>query len=89
MEGTNNVLLSAIAHGVNSAAVEFALDYSCDMSKEASMASDMPIRVHDVNTAAQGRISLIIVPSADKDVIKTAEKYNISLITTGITNILN
>ena len=58
------------------------------MSKEAILASDMPIMVHDVNVASQGRIGLIIVPSADKDVINQADKYNIALITTGFTNIL-
>jgi len=79
---------AAISQGLQSASVEFALDYSCDMSKEAILASDMPIMVHDVNVASQGRIGLIIVPSADKDVINQADKYNIALITTGFTNIL-
>ena len=79
---------AAIAQGLQSASVEFALDYSCDSSKEAVLASDMPITVHDVNVASQGRISLIIVPFADKDVINQADKYNMSVITTGFTNIL-
>lgn len=78
----------AIAQGLQSASTEFALDYSCDMSKDAILASDMPVTVHDVNVAAQGRIALIIVPSADMEVIKQADKYNIALITTGFTNIL-
>ena len=79
---------TAIAQGLQSASVEFALDYSCDMSKEAILASDMPITVHDVNVASQGRIGLIIVPFAEKDVINQADKYNMAVITTGFTNIL-
>lgn len=79
---------SSISQGLQTASVEFAIDYSCDMSKDAILASDMPITIHDVNVASQGRIGLIIVPFADKDVILQADKYSISLITTGISNIL-
>ena len=79
---------SAIAQGLQSASIEFALDYSCDMSKDAVLASDMPVTVHEINVASQGRISTVIVPSADKDVINQADKYNIAVITTGFTNIL-
>ena len=79
---------TAIAQGLQSASVEFALDYSCDSSKEAVLASDMPISVHDVNVASQGRIGLIIVPFADKEVVNQADKYNMAVITTGFTNIL-
>ena len=79
---------TAIAQGLQAASVEFALDYSCDMSKDAVLASDMPITVHDVNVAAQGRIGLIIVPFAQKDVIDQADKYSMGLIVTGFTNIL-
>ncbi len=79
---------TAIAQGLQTASVEFALDYSCDMSKDAILASDMPITVHDVNVASKGRIGLIIVPFADKEVVAQADKYNISVITTGFTNIL-
>ena len=79
---------TAIAQGLQSASVEFALDYSCDSSKEAILASDMPITIHDVNVAAQGRISTIIVPFAEKELINQADKYEISVITTGFTNIL-
>ena len=79
---------SAISQGLHSASVEFALDYSCDMSKEAVMASDMGITIHDLNVAAQGRIGLIILPFADNDLIKAADKFNIAIITTGFTNIL-
>ncbi len=79
---------SAISQGLQSASVEFALDYSCDMSKEAVIAFDMPITVHDINVAAQGRISLVILPYAGKDIIELADKFNMSLIVTGVTNIL-
>ena len=79
---------TAIAQGLQSASVEFALDYSCDSSKDAILASDLPLTVHDVNVASQGRIGVIIVPSADKDIIIQADKYGIAMITTGFTNIL-
>lgn len=79
---------TALAQGLQTVSVEFALDYSCDMSKDAILASDMPITIHDVNVASQGRIALIIVPFADKEVINLADKYSMSLITTGMTNIL-
>ncbi|MCQ2755049.1 MAG: hypothetical protein MJ231_08420 [bacterium] len=78
---------TAISQGLQSASVEYALDYSCDMSKEAVLASDMPITTHDVNVASQGRISLIIIPNASKEIVSLADKYNMSAITTGITNI--
>ena len=80
---------TAISQSLCTASVEFALDYSCDMSKDAILASDMPISVHDINVASQGRIGLVIVPDADKDVINQADKYNMALITTMITNILH
>lgn len=79
---------TAIAQGLQTASVEFALDYSCDSSKEAILASDMPITTHDIDVASQGRISMIIVPSASKEIIEKADKYGMSLITTGFTNIL-
>lgn len=79
---------TAIAQGLQSASVEFALDYSCDSSKDAIMASDMNITIHDVNVASQGRIALIIVPHANNEIIAQADKYNMAIITTGFTNIL-
>lgn len=79
---------TAVAQGLQTASVEFALDYSCDMSKDAILASDMPITIHDINTAAQGRVGLIIVPSMDKDAISQADKFGMAVITTQITNIL-
>lgn len=79
---------TAISQGLQSASVEFALDYSCDASKDAVLASDMPITAHDINVAAQGRIGLIIVPSADRAIIEQADRLNLAIITTGYTNIL-
>lgn len=79
---------NAISQGLQSASIEFALDYSCDSSKDAILASDMPLTVHDINVAAQGRIALVIVPFATKEVVVQADKYSIVLITTGFTNIL-
>lgn len=79
---------TAIAQGLKNASVEFALDYSCDMSKEAVLASDMPISIHDIHVASQGRIGVIIIPEADSDIIKQADKYGMVLITTKISNIL-
>ena len=78
---------TAVAQGLQSASIEYALDYSCDGSKEAILASDMGITAHDLNVAAQGRISLVIIPSASKEIITLADKYNMALITTGFTNV--
>ena len=72
----------------SSVSSEFAIDYACDASKDAILASDMPITIHDINAAAQGRIAMIIVPFAANEIINAADKFNISVITTGITNIL-
>ena len=80
---------SAISQGLQGSFVEYALNYSCEMAKESVMASDMPLTVHDINAAVQNRIVLIIVPTASKDVIETVDKYNVGMITTGITNILH
>jgi len=79
---------NAIAQGLQSAAIEFVLDYSCDSSKDAILASDLPLTIHDIDVASQGRIGLIILPFAEKDIISKADKYNMVVITTGFTNIL-
>ena len=79
---------TSISQGLQSASIEYALDYSCDRSKEAVLASDMEISLHDLNVAAQGRISLIIVPQASKELVNAADKFNMAIITTGFTNIL-
>lgn len=80
----------AIGQGQTSrvGAFEWALDYACDEAKDAVVASDgfLPA-IDNIHAAAQGRISLIIQPGGsikDADVIAEADKYNISMITTGI-----
>lgn len=69
-------------------AVEIALNRACDGSKDAVLASDgfFPA-IDNIQAAAQGRISAIIQPGGsikDKDVIETADKYKIVMITTGV-----
>jgi len=69
-------------------AFEWALNYACDGSKDAVAASDgfFPA-VDNIQFAAQGRIALIIQPGGsikDKDVIEEADKFNMTMITTGI-----
>lgn len=80
----------AIGQGQTSriCSMEWALDYACDTSKDAVIASDgfFPA-IDNIQAAAQGRIALIIQPGGsikDADVIAEADKYNISMITTGI-----
>ena len=71
-------------------AVEQALNFACDGSKEAVLATDGILYSQDaVFAAAPGRISSIIQPDGsekDKDLIALADKYNIAMITTGIRN---
>ena len=69
-------------------AFEIALNKACDGSKDAVVASDgfFPA-IDNIHVAAQGRIAAIIQPGGsikDEEVIKTADKYNIAMITTGI-----
>lgn len=80
----------AIAQGQTSriCATEWAMNFACDETKDAVLASDgfLPV-IDNIHTAAQGRISLVIQPGGsvkDKDVISAADKYNIAMITTGI-----
>ena len=83
-------ILVALSGGADSVAllrVLHALDYSCDSSKDEILASDMAITAHDINVASQGRIGLIIVPQASKEVVEQADKYEMAVITTGFTNI--
>lgn len=79
---------SSIAQGLQTSFVEHALNYACEKAKDAILASDMPLTIHDINAAAQCRIGLIIVPSASNEIVLTADKLNIAVITTGLTNIL-
>lgn len=69
-------------------ALEIALNRACDSSKDAVLASDgfFPA-VDNIYSAVQGRIKAIIQPGGsikDKDVIASADKYGIAMITTGI-----
>ena len=83
---------TAIAQGQTNtlSAVESALNYACDTSKEAVLASDAVITAEDcIFAAVQGRINLIIQPGGsikDAKIIETCDKYGISMITTGIRN---
>ncbi len=80
---------ASIAQGLQTSFIEHALNYACERTKEAVLASDMPLTIHDINAAAQGRIALVIMPSASNDLVAAADKFGLVLITTGITNILN
>ena len=83
---------SAIAQGHTNVvpAVEWALDYACDNSKEAVLASDSAIQSEDsIYSAVQARINLIIQPGGsvkDQQLIEVCDKYGIAMITTGIRN---
>ena len=95
---TNSVVIArdfksvAIAQGQTNAlsAVEWALNYACDGSKEAVLASDSFLPAEDcIYSAIQGRISLIIQPGGaikDQKLIEVCDKYGIAMITTGIRN---
>ena len=80
---------TAIIQGVQNSALELALDYSCDTSKDAVVAVDGQISVHDLEVAAQGRIFAMIIPFATPELIKLADKYQIVILTTGFTNYLD
>lgn len=80
----------AIGQGNTSriASMEWALDYACDGTKDAVIASDgfFPA-IDNIQAAAQGRIGLIIQPGGsikDPDVIAEADKLNVAMITTGM-----
>jgi len=80
----------AIGQGQTSriCAMEWALNYACDGTKDAVVASDgfLPA-VDNIQAAVQGRIGLIIQPGGsikDNEVIAEADKYNLAMITTGI-----
>ena len=79
---------SAISQGLLAASVEYALDYSCDLSKESIIAFDTDITTHDVDVASQGRVSVIILPKASQEIVKLADKYSMVVIETGHSNTL-
>lgn len=78
--------ITGISQGLQTPAFEYALNVACDNAKEAVLASDVPLSVHDLNVAVQDRISLIIQPGVSPDVLKQADKFNVAMITTGISN---
>lgn len=83
---------SAISQGQTNAmsAVESALNYACDNSKDAILASDTVLTAEDcIYSAVQARIGLIIQPGGsikDQKIIEVCDKYGIAMITTGIRN---
>ena len=82
----------AVSQGFTSVAgaVEAAMDTSCDGAKDSVMASDTVLDTEEcIYAAVQGRISTIIQPGGSKNdskLIELANKYNISMIFTGINN---
>lgn len=77
---------TGISQGLQNSAFEYALNTSCDRAKESVLAADVPMTVHDLNVAVQNRVSLIIQPGVKQDVLKQADKFNVAVITTGISN---
>ncbi len=83
---------AAIAQGHVSplTAVEDAVNWACDNSKDAVLASDNTLPTVDcIQIAAQGRIGMIIQPGGsanDASMIELADRYNISMVFTGIKN---
>lgn len=71
-------------------AIEEALKFACDGSKDAVLATDGIIYSHDsIYAAAQGRIGVIIQPGGsvkDRELIELADKFGIVMIMTGIRN---
>ena len=71
-------------------AVEAAMDFACENSKDAVLAVDGFVEDEEtINAAIQGRIGLIIEAGDGPDskkIAKIADKYNISHIETGIRN---
>lgn len=71
-------------------AVESAMDTACENSKDAVMALDCSIETSQVlNTAIQGRIGLIVETgdsSKSSELLKYADKYEISIIYTKMSN---
>ena len=69
-------------------ACENAVDLACDSTKDAVLATDSKILTPEVlHAAARGRLALIIQAGGslnDKKLIEQCDKYEISMITTGI-----
>ncbi len=74
-------------------AIDIALDRACDNSKDAIMATDGFIATTDgIFDAAQARIAGIIQPGGskrDKEIAQTCDKYELTMITTGLRQFKN
>lgn len=69
-------------------ACQGAMDYACDSTKDAVVATDSAINNIDViHAAARGRVALIIQSGGtqnDKKIAEQCDKYEIAMLTTGI-----
>lgn len=69
-------------------ALAFALNKVCDSTKDSVVASDTTLTsVDNINIAIQNRVSGIIQPAGsikDKELINCADKYELSMVSTGI-----
>lgn len=86
---------TGISQGQNNIveAVDIALNKACENSKDAVLIVDSAINTVDViNDAVQGRISGIIYPGSKmkvKEITSAADKYDLVMIKTGITQFRN
>ncbi|MBR1753215.1 hypothetical protein IJ732_00110 [bacterium] len=69
-------------------AFENAVDFSCNESKDAVLATDGQIlAVESINAAIQGRVGVIIqTGESPKPVVDAVNKYNLVMINTGISH---
>ena len=87
-----NFKMLSIAQGQTSFAdaCDWVMTYACDDTKGSVMAYDGVIDTVDgIHVATTGRVALIIQAGSsfnEKEVIKTCDKYEIGMITTGITH---
>lgn len=87
-----NFKMLSIAQGQTSFAdaCDWVMNYACDDTKGSVMAYDGIIDTVDgIHVATTGRVALIIQAGSSfnkKEVIKTCDKYEIGMITTGITH---
>ncbi|MBR1943608.1 hypothetical protein IJ843_07735 [bacterium] len=69
-------------------ACQAAMDYACDSTKDAVLATDSAISTIDIiHAAARGRIALIIQSGGtvnDKKITDQCDRYEIAMVTTGI-----
>lgn len=87
-----NFKMLSIAQGQTSFAdaCDWVMTYACDDTKGSVMAYDGVIDTVDgIHVATTGRVALIIQAGSsfnEKEIIKTCDKYEIGMITTGITH---